>query len=30
VTGNNSSNIAGVLGVLGDANLFFLNPNGLF
>ena len=29
VTGNNSSNISGVLGVLGNANLFFLNPNGI-
>ncbi|MEO0934311.1 MAG: filamentous hemagglutinin N-terminal domain-containing protein, partial [Cyanobacteria bacterium J06641_2] len=29
VTGNNPSNIFGTLGVLGDANLFFLNPNGI-
>jgi filamentous hemagglutinin family protein len=29
VTGNNSSNINGTLGVLGNANLFFLNPNGI-
>jgi filamentous hemagglutinin family protein len=29
VTGNNSSNISGVLGVLGKGNLFFLNPNGI-
>ncbi|WP_413280976.1 filamentous hemagglutinin N-terminal domain-containing protein [Floridanema evergladense] len=29
VTGKNSSNINGVLGVLGNANLFFLNPNGI-
>ncbi len=27
VTGNNLSNINGVLGVLGNADLFFLNPN---
>ncbi len=29
VTGSNPSNILGTLGVLGDANLFFLNPNGI-
>ncbi|MFN6515767.1 MAG: filamentous hemagglutinin N-terminal domain-containing protein [Nostoc sp. CreGUA01] len=29
VTGNNPSNIAGTLGVLGNANLFFINPNGI-
>lgn len=29
VTGNNSSNIYGVLGVLGEADLFLLNPNGV-
>ena len=29
VTGGNPSNILGTLGVLGDANLFFLNPNGI-
>jgi filamentous hemagglutinin family protein len=29
VTGSNRSNILGTLGVLGQANLFFLNPNGI-
>ncbi|BAZ17984.1 filamentous hemagglutinin outer membrane protein [Calothrix sp. NIES-4071] len=29
VTGANPSNINGTLGVLGNANLFFLNPNGI-
>ncbi|MBP5972471.1 S-layer family protein [Brasilonema sp. CT11] len=29
VTGGNVSNIQGVLGVLGNANLFFINPNGI-
>ncbi|MGB6168261.1 MAG: S-layer family protein [Geitlerinemataceae cyanobacterium] len=29
ITGGNSSNIFGTLGVLGDANLFLLNPNGI-
>ncbi len=30
ITGNNSSNILGKLGVLGEANLFLVNPNGIF
>ncbi len=29
VTGNNLSEIFGTLGVNGDANLFFINPNGI-
>jgi filamentous hemagglutinin family protein len=29
VTGSNFSNIQGVLGVLGNANLFLINPNGI-
>jgi filamentous hemagglutinin family protein len=29
VTGSNPSNILGKLGVLGDANLYLLNPNGI-
>jgi filamentous hemagglutinin family protein len=29
VTGNQVSNISGTLGVLGNANLFFLNPSGI-
>jgi filamentous hemagglutinin family protein len=29
VTGRNVSEVLGTLGVLGDANLFFLNPNGI-
>ncbi|MBD2207425.1 filamentous hemagglutinin N-terminal domain-containing protein [Calothrix sp. FACHB-1219] len=29
VTGNNSSQIYGILGVIGDANLFFINPQGI-
>jgi len=29
VTGMNTSNILGIIGVLGKANLFFLNPNGI-
>ena len=30
VTGSNVSEILGTLGVLGDANLFLVNPNGIF
>jgi len=30
ITGNRPSRIFGTLGVLGDANLFLLNPNGIF
>ncbi|NES21900.1 MAG: filamentous hemagglutinin N-terminal domain-containing protein [Symploca sp. SIO3E6] len=30
ITGNKPSRIFGTLGVLGDANLFLLNPNGIF
>ncbi|MGB8701300.1 MAG: filamentous hemagglutinin N-terminal domain-containing protein, partial [Thermosynechococcaceae cyanobacterium] len=29
ITGSKSSNINGVLGVLGNANLFLINPNGI-
>jgi len=29
VTGSNPSHLFGTLGVLGEANLFFLNPNGI-
>jgi filamentous hemagglutinin family protein len=29
VTGKNPSHILGTLGILGNANLFFLNPNGI-
>ncbi len=29
VTGNNPSNLLGTLGILGDADLFFINPNGI-
>ncbi len=29
ITGNNSSQIDGTLGVLGNANLYLLNPNGI-
>ena len=29
VTGGNPSNIRGILGVLGNADLFFINPNGI-
>ncbi|WP_414577856.1 filamentous hemagglutinin N-terminal domain-containing protein [Anabaena sp. CCY 9402-a] len=29
VTGNNASNIFGTLGVLGNANLYLINPNGI-
>ena len=30
VTGSNPSNILGTLGVMGDANLFLINPSGIF
>lgn len=30
VTGAQASNVLGTLGVLGDANFFLINPNGLF
>ncbi|MEL6553840.1 MAG: filamentous hemagglutinin N-terminal domain-containing protein [Cyanobacteria bacterium J06621_11] len=30
VTGENASRILGTLGVLGDADLFLINPNGIF
>jgi len=30
VTGGNGSNILGTLGVLGDANLYLINPNGIY
>ncbi|BDA71968.1 hypothetical protein RIVM261_004690 [Rivularia sp. IAM M-261] len=30
VTGGNASNILGILGVDGGANLFIINPNGIF
>jgi filamentous hemagglutinin family protein len=29
ITGNNPSNLLGTLGVNGNANLFFINPNGI-
>lgn len=29
VTGNSESNLLGTLGVLGEADLFFINPNGI-
>ena len=29
VTGSNPSNLLGTLGILGNANLFFINPNGI-
>ncbi|MEO1126032.1 MAG: filamentous hemagglutinin N-terminal domain-containing protein [Cyanobacteria bacterium J06639_16] len=30
VTGESASNLFGTLGVLGEADLFFINPNGIF
>ena len=29
VTGNNASQLSGTLGILGNANLYFINPNGI-